>query len=86
LEATAVSGDAVLTEPELVPCLYSTGAAVEAGESTVRFVFWVQLPDLGGSEMEERRIQARLALPISAVMELHRELGKELGRLRRLGH
>ena len=74
-----------LTEPEIVPCLFITGGAIEAGESTLRLVGWVQLPALGG-ETEERRIQVRLAMPLGAAMTLHRDLTKELGRLKRFGH
>lgn len=50
-----------LTEPEIVPCLFVTGLAIEIADSVVRLVGWVTLPSLGG-ETEERRIVMRVAM------------------------
>lgn len=74
-----------LTEPEVIPCVFLTGGAIEAGESTVRFVGWVQLPMLGG-ETEERRIQVRFAMPVDNATALYRALGSELARVNRARH
>ncbi len=57
--------DPPLTEPLIVPCLFATGAGVERTPHSLRLVFWVHTPNLGG-EAEERRIVARLALPLDA--------------------
>lgn len=54
-------GEPPMTEPVIRECLFITGGAVEVAEGTVRLIFWVEAPNMGG-EMRERRIVARLAM------------------------
>ena len=68
-----------LTEPEIVPCLFATGAAVEIDENVVRFVFWNHLPALGEA-VEERRIVGRIALTNTQARNLASVLRKGLAR------
>lgn len=58
---TSVTAPSGLTEPEIIPCLYITGMAIEIADSAVRLVGWVNLPTLGG-QIEERRIVMRCAM------------------------
>ncbi len=69
--------DDPLTEPELVPCLYVTGAAVEAGPHVLRIVGWVALPDLGG-ETTQRRIVLRCAMALDTARLLRSDLTRKL--------
>ncbi len=66
-----------MTEPIIVPCLFVTGLAVEAEESFVRIVGWVDLPEAGYDS--ERRIISRVVLPESVARLLIRELRRVVG-------
>lgn len=68
-----------LTEPEIVPCLYVTGLAIEIADAVVRFVGWVHLPALGG-ETEERRIVVRFAVSNVQARNVQAVLKKGLAR------
>lgn len=71
--------DTPLSEPEIVPCLYVTGVAIEIADTVVRFVGWVKLPALGG-ETEERRIVVRFAMSNSQARNFQTVLRKGLAR------
>lgn len=69
-----------LNEPVVITCVYITGAAVEATPNIMRLVGWVTMPELGGSETNERRVAVRFAMPISAANKLRRDLHDVLKR------
>lgn len=72
--------DEAFTEPLIVPCLYVTGAAIDASDiTTVRVVGWVSLPHITG-ETAERRIVVRFAMPNDAGRALANALRKALAR------
>ena len=82
-----------ITEPVIVDCMYSTGATVERIPHAVHFVFWVHTPEIRNDDGEyeaeyiedtgERRIVARLAMPVDAA----RVFAKSIVRaLRDVGH
>ena len=74
----AENGDNIpLTEPETVPCLLVTGAAIDTAYGIIRIVGWNHCPVLT-SETEERRIVVRMALTESAARNLARELQRVL--------
>jgi len=70
-------GEFPLVEHVQVPCLYVTGLAIEADDHVVRLVGWVAMPDLGG-ETVERRIVARLAMPIITARRMRDALNARL--------
>lgn len=74
-----MSDDAPMTEPIVVPCLHLTGMGIEFSPTGVRFVGWVNLPDLGG-ETRERRIAIRFATSDGMARELEVMLHKGLAR------
>lgn len=61
------------TEPELIHCLFVSGAAVEIAETFVRIIVWTDMPSVPG-ERHERRIVARLVFPLHAAVDLAEEL------------
>lgn len=65
--------DVPLTEPEIVPCLFVTGNAVDTSTGCIRLIAWSHMPALGG-EMEERRIVARIAMSEAIAHELYSQL------------
>ena len=73
-------GETPLNEPVVITCVYITGAAVEATPNILRLVGWVELPELTGSEMIERRVAVRFAMPISAANKLQKDLHDVLKR------
>lgn len=75
----AQSERSALTEPEIIPCLYVTGLAIEIADSVVRLVGWVSLPNLG-TEIEERRIVMRCAMSNSQARNFEAVLRKGLTR------
>lgn len=64
-----------LTEPEIVPCLFVTGAAVDTTAGCIRLIAWNHVPSLGG-EMEERRIVTRVAMSEAIAHALYDQLHK----------
>jgi hypothetical protein len=55
-----------LTEPELVQCVYLTGAEITAEHGVMRFVGWVE-------EDGECRVRIRYAIPMDIAREIHAE-------------
>jgi len=72
-EADMRRNDVPLTEPEIVPCLFVTGAAVDTSTGCVRLVAWNHVPSIGG-EMEERRIVTRVAMSEAIAHALYDQL------------
>lgn len=68
-----------LTEPEIVHCLWCTGAAVQVTEQFARIVGWVDLPVVDGTA-PERRIVARLVMPNPTFRQLLAEGRRGLAR------
>ena len=69
--------EAPLTEPLIVPCLYCTGAGIERVVHAVQVVFWTHTPTLS-EDMGERRISARIAMPIDVARTFAREITRAL--------
>lgn len=71
--------DAAFTEPNVIPDVFVTGAAVESSNHIVRIVGWVQLPYLSG-DAEERRIVVRFVMAADVAIGLRDDLIKHLTR------
>ena len=77
-----------ITEPVIVPSLYSTGANVERLPHAVNLTFWVHVPDIAGDDGEyvaeytedtgERRIVARVAMPLDVARLFARSINRAL--------
>jgi len=67
------------SEPEIVPCLWTSGLALEINDTVVRIVGWATMPHLGG-EMDERRICIRFAMANVTARKLAEELRRGLSR------
>lgn len=85
VSAMGQRSNAPLTEPEIVPCLFVTGAAIDTATGCVRIVGWNHVPALGG-ETEERRVVVRVALPPRTAHDLAAQLQDVLDALLRGVH
>lgn len=72
--------EAPLTEPLIVPCVIVTGVGIETDRQIVRFVGWASMPTLPGSEMNERRVVVRFAMPSDSARQLMTDLSNKLYR------
>lgn len=66
-----------LTEPIIRDCMFVTGGAWEVSHGSVRWVGWVELPDLGDL-VKEKRIVARLAMAPNTARQQMGQLEKLL--------
>jgi hypothetical protein len=66
-----------LSEPLIIDDLVITGAEIEADRHLVRFVGWT-LSKTGNLEPAERRIVARLVMPIDVAREIWADLADAL--------
>jgi len=66
-----------MTEPEIVPCLWTSGLAIEINDAVVRIVGWATMPHLGG-EMDERRICVRFAMANATARKFAADLRRGL--------
>lgn len=67
-----------MTEPEVVPCHFVEGVSMETHDTYVRLVGWVDLEVVEDEAAPERRIVARLAMPMLTARALLRDLRKSL--------
>lgn len=74
----AAEAAAPLTEPEIIPCLFLRGTAVEAADGVVRITGWVQASSCG--DMPERRVVTRIALSDNQARHLTAALRAALSR------
>lgn len=59
-----------LSEPIIVPDVFSTGADLEITRHYVRIVHWVEFPADEGVQPVERRIVARIVVPTHVAREI----------------
>lgn len=78
-EMGAETNPAPLSEPEIIPCLFISGLAVEISDSVVRLVGWVTLPALS-AEGGERRVVIRCAMSNTHARHFQAALRKGLTR------
>ncbi len=71
-----------LTEPLIAQCLYCTGAGIERVAHAIQFIFWTHTPPLS-DDPGERRIAARIAMPLDSARVFAREIA---AALRQSGH
>lgn len=74
----AADADAPLTEPEIIPCLFLTGTAVEIADGVVRITGWVQTAC--GGDMTERRVVTRIVLSDHQARHLMTKLRSGMAR------
>ena len=73
-----------ITEPVIVPTLYSTGASVDRVPHAIQIGFWVHTPEIGlddgefdgqfTSDTGERRIVGRIAMPVDVARVVARSM------------
>lgn len=68
-----------LTEPKVIDCALIEGATLEVRDELVRICGWIDLEAVEGGN-PERRIVARVALPLLVARALARDLRKALSR------
>jgi hypothetical protein len=70
---------AIVTEPIVIPVQYVDGITVEATDSVIRLVGWVDLVRIDGED-SERRIVMRIAMSSEIARSLYAALKKLFGR------
>ena len=68
-----------ITEPKPVDCLFCSGFHLEVDESFIRIVGYADL-EMVEYERNERRIIARVVMPISAARALLADIRKKLAK------
>ncbi len=68
-----------ITEPQTVPCLFCSGFHIETDEAFIRIVGYADL-GMVENERSERRIIARVVMPISTARALLTDIRKKLAK------
>ena len=67
-----------MTEPQVIDCQFVEGVSLETHDTYVRLVGWVDLEVVEEDVDPERRIVARMAMPLLTARALLRDLRKSL--------
>jgi len=69
-----------MTEPEVVPCIFVEGLAIEVRDEFIRVVGYIDLETVGYEVVPERRIVVRASMPTNVARALIRDLRKAVAR------